>query len=77
MLPLKQDTTRKEQINKNAIKLDSSKNNSKKYRIKTIYDNAVYRKKLKDYLPGHTIWFFRKVTQKKKIPESFINQFST
>lgn len=46
MLLLKQNITRKGQIDKNAIKLDTS-NDNKKYKVKAIYNKVIYAKKLK------------------------------
>lgn len=50
MFFLKQNNTRKERVN-NAVlwlKFDDGKNNSK-YKIKTIYNNAIYTKKFYKY----------------------------
>ena len=47
---LKQNTTKKEQVDKNVIelaKLDPNDNKSDEYKMKAIYNNAVYIKKSK------------------------------
>lgn len=50
VLLLKQDITKMRQIDKNAIKLDANGNN-KEYKVKAIWDSAVYLNKLaKDHL---------------------------
>ena len=50
---LKYNNTKKRRIDKKATKLDINNNNSKKYKIKTFYDIAVYTKESKlTYLPG-------------------------
>lgn len=36
----------------NAVKLDNGDNESKKYKIKVIYNSAIYIKKSVDYLLG-------------------------
>ena len=54
MLLLEQDTTRKEQIDKNATKLaklDAGKDNSM-YKVKAICNSAVYAKKSASHLSG-------------------------
>ena len=68
---LKQDTTKKGQIDKNnAIKLNTSKN-SKNYKVKAIYNSTIYTRELKlDYLPTLYYLIFSKNYQKKKIPKS-------
>lgn len=51
MLLLKKDITKKEQIDKNKIKLDASKYNSKKYKFKEISDIIICIKESKlEYL---------------------------
>ena len=51
---LKQDTIGKKQVDKNNIrKLDINNNESSKYKIKAVWNSAVYAKKSEsDYLPG-------------------------
>ena len=51
---LKQDTTKKGRVNKNATKFDVSNNNSRKYKVKVILDNAIYTKESKS---GHLLDF--------------------
>ena len=52
MLLLEQNTTKKEQVEK-IPELDANNDNSKKYKVETIWDSAVYINKLKSYhLPG-------------------------
>ena len=52
MLLLEQDTPKKERIDENVTKLDASNNESEKYKLETIFYNAVYEKKSKSgYLP--------------------------
>ena len=48
MLLLKQNTTRKEQIDKSITKLDAD--NGEKYKVEAIWDSAIYAKKLKSHL---------------------------
>lgn len=43
---LEKDTTRKGQIDENAIKLDAGNNNNKEYKVKVIWDNAIYIREL-------------------------------
>ena len=53
MLLLKQDITRKDQIDEKIIKLEfKATGNSKKYEIKIIWDSAVYANKAESYLSG-------------------------
>ena len=47
---LEYDTTRKGQVNKNAIELDVGNKNSGKYKMKAIQDSAVYARESKS---GH------------------------
>ena len=46
---LEQDITKKLQVDKKVEKLDAD-NNSEKYKIKVIWDRAIYAKKLKSHL---------------------------
>ena len=46
---LKQDIIKKKQIGKNVIELKAGKDNNK-YKIKAIFNSAIYAKKLMDYL---------------------------
>ena len=50
ILLLKKNTTKKEWIEK-VLKLDAN-NNSKKYKVEAIKDNAVYIKESKNYFPN-------------------------
>ena len=50
MLLHEQNTTKKEQVNKNMTKFEVGK--SKKYKVKAIRDNTVYTNKTQGYLPG-------------------------
>ena len=53
MLLLKKNIIKKKQIDKNdIIKLDIDNNNSRKYKVKAIYNSAVYIKKLAGHLLG-------------------------
>lgn len=52
MLLLKQDITKKEQVDENAIKLDADDNDSKKNKVEAICNNMIYTKKLAVYLLG-------------------------
>lgn len=45
MLLLKQNSTRKNQVDENATKLDIGNNKSREYKIKAIWDSIVYAKK--------------------------------
>ena len=49
---LEQDITRKEQVDKKVTKLEFQASNSKKYKVKAIWDSAVDASKAKSYLPG-------------------------
>ena len=50
---LKRIITKKKQVDKNdAIKLDAHDNESGEYKIKAIFDSAVYIKKSTGHLPG-------------------------
>ena len=50
---LEQDTTRKEQVDKNVTKLEFDAGDSKEYKMEAIRDSAVYTMELKlDHLPG-------------------------
>ena len=48
---LEQDTTRKAQIDNNAMKQDVD-NDRNKYKIEAICNNAIYARKLAGHLPG-------------------------
>ena len=63
-----QNTTRKDQIDKNTIKLNTY-NNNKKYNIETICKSDVYKKNQKIY-QNYIIWFYKKVIYKKKISKN-------
>ena len=53
---------------KNVTELKFEASNSKKYKIETIWNSADYVKKVETaLLSGYTIWFIRKVFQKKII----------
>ena len=52
MLLLKQNINRKKRVDKKVIKLEFETGNNKKYKVKAIYDNAVYTNKAKGYLRG-------------------------
>ena len=49
---LKQDTTKKERVDKKVTKLDFESGDSKEYKVETIRDNAVYARKSEGHLPG-------------------------
>ena len=49
---LEQDITRKERVDKKVTELDFEGGNSKEYVVETIWDSAVYAKKLKGHLLG-------------------------
>ena len=51
MLLLERNTTKKRQVDENATELDTNDNNSGKYKVKAICDNAVYAKESIGYLP--------------------------
>lgn len=45
MLLLEYDITKKEQVDKNTtIQLEFKANNDKEYKVKTVWDNAIYKK---------------------------------
>lgn len=46
MLLLEQNTTRKEQVDENTTELDTGKDESRKYKVKAIYNSMVYTKDL-------------------------------
>ena len=48
---LEHDSTRKERIDKKITELDFEAGDSKKSKVKAIWDSAVYAKELKGYLP--------------------------
>ena len=53
VLLLEQDTTRKEQVDKRVKELEFEAGNSKKYKVETIWDRAVYANELElGQLPG-------------------------
>ena len=53
MLLLEQNTTRKRRVDENnATKLDAGSNEGGKYKVKAIYNSAVYIKKSSGHLPG-------------------------
>lgn len=52
VLLLKQDITKKRQVDENIIQLKFEIGNNKKYEVKIIWDNAVYAKKLNNNLSG-------------------------
>ena len=52
MLLLKQDTTRKERVDKKVPKFDAGNKDSKKYKVETIWHSAVYARESKKHLPG-------------------------
>ena len=43
---LEWNTTKKEQVSKEVLELDAGNKNSKEYKVKAIWDNAIYRNKL-------------------------------
>ena len=51
---LEQDTTKKGRVDKKVrqIEFDAGNNDSRDYKVETIWDSAVYAKESKDYLPG-------------------------
>ena len=49
---LEQNITRKEQVDKQVIKLEIEAGNSKEYEIKAICNRTIYIYKAKSYLPG-------------------------
>ena len=51
MLLLKQDTTRKERVDKNVTKLEAV-GNRKMYKIEIIHDSVVYGNKVEGHLSG-------------------------
>ena len=65
---LKQHTTKKGQVDKNKTKLAelNVSNNSDKYKLKTIFDIAIYIKKSTNYLPKLYYLIFQKNYLKKK-----------
>ena len=50
MLLLEEDTTKKEQVDKNMTKFEAG--NSENYKLEVIWDSAVYVNKIKGYLLG-------------------------
>ena len=52
MLFLKQDITKKQQVDENMTELEFDAGNSEEYKVEAIKDNAVYRKESESYLPG-------------------------
>ena len=52
MLLLEQNTTKKEQVDKNVTKLEFKVGNSKKYKVEAIWNSAVYAYKIEDHLLG-------------------------
>ena len=52
MLLLEQNTTKKERVNKKVMELEFQVGKSKKYKIETIWNNAVYASKSENHLPG-------------------------
>ena len=49
---LKQDTIRKEQVDKKITKLEFEVGNSKEYEVQVIWGSTVYVNKAKGHLPG-------------------------
>ena len=47
---LEEDTTKKGQVDENAIKLDFNDNKNRKYKIEVIYDSVVYMKESVSHL---------------------------
>ena len=52
MLLLKQNTTRKRQVDENATELNVSNNEGGEYEVKAIYDSAVYARESTGHLSG-------------------------
>lgn len=54
-------------MNENTTKLDAGNNNSKKYKMKAIYNSAIYRKKLKSgyLLVLYYLIFWKEYLEKK------------
>ena len=50
-----QDTTRKEWVNENMTELEFDASNSKEYKVKAIWDNAVYAMESES---GHLLGFY-------------------
>ena len=67
MLMLELDTTRKRQIDENnAAKLDTDDNKRSKYKVKAIFDSAVYARELKS---GHLLELYYLVSWKNYLDE--------
>ena len=49
---LKQNTTRKKQVDKKVTEIDFEAGNSKEYEVEAIWDSTVYANKAKCHLPG-------------------------
>ena len=53
MLPLEQNTTRKERVSKKVLELDASNEDSKEYKVEAIWDSVVYANESElGHLPG-------------------------
>ena len=67
---LKQDITRKEQMNELFSEPDPEFDvgNNKKYKVEVIIDSAIYAKKAKKYLPGlYYLIFWKSYLEEKSI----------
>ena len=49
---MEQDTTKKEQVDKNMTKLEFNAGDSEEYKVKAIRENVVDTKELEGHLPG-------------------------
>ena len=79
---LKQDTIKKGRVDENDVaELNAGNNEGGKHKVEAICDSAVTARSMQEnqrvIYQSSTIWFFTKVIQKKKIPESLHRPFST
>ena len=48
---LERKTTKKDQVDENATKLDANDNENSEYKVKAIYKSAIYARESMGYLP--------------------------
>ena len=66
---LEKDTTKKRQVDGNATELDIDNNDSGKYKMKAIWDSAVYTKESES---GHLSGFYYLISWKRYLEEENI-----
>ena len=71
MSPLKQNTTRKKQVDKKVTELEFESGNKKEYKVERIWNSAIYASKAKSHLPSlYNLVEWKKYPEEENIWES-------